>query len=124
MTSLSEYFWKKCILCGHFYRLKRKKSTNIGQIRLSASLGCLVCNFRDKKEMVFKQLLIDLENKIHVGGEWKISTDDSRMSERLERTLSFAYQELGPIVAEDVLFRAIDNYWYSKYFTLEQSSRS
>lgn len=124
MTSLSDYSWKKCILCGHFYRLKRNKKYTEGQLRISASLGCLVCNYRDKKEMYYKQLLLDLENKVHVEGEWKKSSDDSRIAERLENTLKNAYRSLGTIVAEDVFFRALDTYWYSKYFTLEQNRRS
>ena len=124
MTSLSEHSWKKCILCGHFYRFKRKEGFTTGQIRKSASLGCLVCNFRDKKDIYYRQLLIDLENKIHVRGEWKKSSDDSNISKRLERTLSSAYKELGPVIAEDVFYRAIDTYWYNKYFTLAQSRQS
>ena len=125
MTSLSDYFWKKCILCGYYYRLKRQKShQSASNLRTSTSLGCLVCNYRDKKDIYYKQLLIDLENKVHVKGEWTKSSDESRVPERLERTLSAAYRELGPIIAEDVFFRAIDAYWYKKYFTLEQNRRS
>ena len=93
-------------------------------MKISASLGCLVCNYRDKKELYYDQLLLDLENKVHVEGEWKKSSDDSRVPERLERTLKSAYRSLGIIVAEDVFFRALDTYWYSKYFTLERSRRS
>ena len=93
-------------------------------MRVSASLGCLVCNYRDKKDLYYKQLLIDLENKVYVKGEWKKSSDDSRIAERLESTLRNAYRSLGPIVAEDVFFRALDTYWYSKYFTLERNRRS
>ena len=79
---------------------------------------------RDKKDIYYRQLLIDLENKIHVRGEWKKSSDDSNISKRLERTLSSAYKELGPVIAEDVFYRAIDAYWYNKYFTLAQSRQS
>jgi len=80
-------------------------------------MGCLVCNYRDKKDMYYRQLLLDLNNKVYDHGEWVVSNDETRVPERLERTLAGAYRYLGPVIAEDVFYRAIDTYWYNKYFT-------
>lgn len=124
LTSLSKHYWKKCILCGHFYRLKRTKGYTEGQLKKSTSLGCLVCNYRDKKEMYYRRLMLDLENKVHKNGEWVVSHDEERFEERINETLKWAYKELGVVIAEDVFYRAVDAYWYNKYFTLERSRRS
>lgn len=124
MTSLGEHYWKKCILCGHFYRLKRIKGYTEGQLRKSTSLGCSVCNYRDKKEMYYRRLMLDLENKVHKNGEWVVSNDEERFEVRIADTIKWAYRDLGILIAEDVFYRAVDAYWYKKYFTLEQSRRS
>ena len=121
---MSEYSWKKCILCGCFYRLKRKKNEAKGQVRTSTSLGCLVCNYRDKKEMYYRRLMTDLENKVYKDGEWVLDKNDERLEERIQDTLKWAYRDLGAVIAEDVFYRAIDAYWYKKYFTLERNRRS
>ncbi len=34
------------------------------------------------------------------------------------------YRELGPVVAEDIFYRAYDKYWYSNYFTQGRSHQS
>jgi len=86
-------------------------------------MGCLVCNFRDRKELYYRQLLLDLNNKIYDDGKWVVSRDERRVPERLERTLTGAYKTLGPVIAEDVFYRAIDTYWYTK-FTQVQNRQS
>ena len=121
---MSKHYWKKCILCGHFYRLKRTKGYTEGQLRMSTSLGCLVCNYRDKKEMYYRRIMLDLENKVYSSGEWVASYDEERFESRIADTLKWAYHDLGTLIAEDVFCRAVDAYWYKKYFTLEQSRRS
>jgi hypothetical protein len=124
MISLSDYSWKKCIICGHFYRFKRRKNEAEGQVRMSTSLGCLVCNYRDKKEMYYRRIMLDLQNKVHKDGEWVVAKNEERFEARINETLKWAYFDLGAIIAEDVFYRAIDDYWYSIYFTLEQSRQS
>ena len=87
-------------------------------------MGCLVCNYRDKKEMYYRRLMLDLENKVHKNGEWVVSNDEERFESRIADTLKWAYYDLGILIAEDVFCRAVDAYWYKKYFTLERNRRS
>ena len=74
--------------------------------------------------MYYRRLMLDLENKVHKNGEWVVSHDEERFEERINETLKWAYKELGVVIAEDVFYRAVDAYWYNKYFTLERSRRS
>ena len=46
--------------------------------------------------------------------KWVPSYDEDRYSERIERTIYWMYKSLGPIVAEDVFYRAMDTDWYTK----------
>ena len=117
MTSLSEHFWRKCILCGHYYRSKRVERKNSGNVKYSYSLGCAICTYREKKRVYYNQLLFDLNNQIHKNGEWVESSDESKVRKRLSRTIVTMYKELGPVTAEDLFYRAYDKYWYSNYFT-------
>ncbi len=68
--------------------------------------------------------MLDLENKVHKNGEWVVSNDEERFEARIADTIKWAYRDLGILIAEDVFYRAVDAYWYKKYFTLEQSRRS
>jgi len=74
--------------------------------------------------MYYRRILLDLQNKVHKDGEWVVAKDEERFEERINETLKWAYKDLGPVIAEDVFYRAIDDYWYSTYFTLGQSRRS
>jgi len=121
---LSDYFWRKCILCGHYYRAKRLKNRDTGNIKYSYSLGCIICNYREKKRIYYNQLLLDLNNKVHHRGEWVESSDETKVRKRLSRTIVNMYRELGPVVAEDIFYRAYDKYWYSNYFTQGRSHQS
>ena len=68
--------------------------------------------------------MLDLENKVHKNGEWVVSNDEERFEARIADTIKWAYRDLGILIAEDVFYRAVDAYWYKKYFTLEQNRRS
>ena len=68
--------------------------------------------------------MLDLENKVHKNGEWVVSNDEERFESRIADTLKWAYYDLGILIAEDVFCRAVDAYWYKKYFTLERNLRS
>jgi len=124
LTTLANVFrWKQCILCGYFYRTRKRKKKS-GNISTSYGLGCQICNFRDKKRIYYNQFMLDFENKYHFEGEWKVNPDDSEISERFERTLKSCYRSLGPIIGEEVFLKALEDYWYKYYFIQERSRQS
>jgi len=117
------FIWKQCILCGYFYR-NRKRKKKPGNLTVTFGLGCQVCSFRERKRLYYNQFLLDFANKYHFEGEWKVNPDDSEISERIERTLKNMYNELGPLVGEEVFLKALQDYWYKHYFIQERSHQS
>ena len=114
---MSEHFWRKCILCGYYYRSKRLTKNISGNLKYSSSLGCAICTYREKKRLYYNQLLLDLNNKVHRNGEWAESSNETGVRKRLSRTIVTMYKELGPVTAEDLFYRAYDKYWYSNYYS-------
>jgi hypothetical protein len=123
ITLASVFIWRQCILCGYFYRIRKRKKKP-GNVTVTFGLGCQVCSFRERKRVYYNQFLLDFANKYHFEGEWKVNPDDSNFPERIERTLKFAYKALGPIIAEDVFLKALQDYWYKNYFIQERSLQS
>lgn len=122
-TFLNKFVWRQCIACGYFYRSTKRKKKN-DKIRVTFGLGCTVCAFREKKNTYYQQLFLDFGNKYRVEGEWKTSLDEKDYPKRIKRTLRWMYKSLGPVVAEDLFFKALHDYWYKCYFTLERNRQS
>ena len=96
-----------------YNKVKQLKET--GNLRTRVVDECKVCSYQWNKDRYYKQLTLDLENKIHKDGEWVVAKNEERFEARINETLKWAYFDLGAIIAEDVFYRAIDDYWYSIY---------
>lgn len=123
MISLSRYRWHKCILCGYYYKTTIRKKYEDDKNKRYISVNCIICSFNDKKDYYYRQLLLDFNHLIRKDDKWVPSYDEDRYSERIERTIYWMYKSLGPIVAEDVFYRAMDTYWYTKRFKKARSPR-
>jgi len=110
MSFLTEnaIFWKHCCLCGNHYKVVKDLDRQ-SIYRYSSTRGCLVCTYRDRKEIYYRTLVKTFE-----------IDDEKRFLESLKTTMWYMYRELGPIASEDVFYRAAAKYWQS---TQEQNHR-
>ena len=94
--------WKLCCICGNHYKVVKDLDRQ-SIYRYSSTRGCLVCTYRDRKEIYYKALVKNFE-----------INDEKRFLESLKTTMWYMYKEMGPIQAEDIFYRATATYWRSK----------
>lgn len=104
MITLAEnaIVWKLCLICGNHYKVVKDLDRQ-SIYRYSSTRGCLVCTYRDRKEIYYKALVKNFE-----------INDEKRFLESLKTTMWYMYKEMGPIQAEDIFYRATATYWQSK----------
>ena len=114
--------FRMCKCCRTFSKILSYKEE--GQIKTTVIRDCAVCGFEWKKESYFGRFLLDFDNKINVDGEWVVSPNKDRYYERIKNSLHYAYRDLDAHTASEVFYRALNQYWYRKMFTLGQKSQS
>lgn len=103
MITLAEnaIVWKLCLICGNHYKVVKDLDRQ-SIYRYSSTRGCLVCTYRDRKEIYYKALVKNFE-----------IDDEKDFLKSLKTNMWYMYRELGPIASEDVFYRAAAKYWQS-----------
>ncbi len=114
-------FFKLCYSCMAYNKVKQLKET--GNLRTRVVDECKVCSYQWNKDRYYKQLTLDLENKIHKDGEWVVCTEEDRSLQRVERTLTWAYRQLDEDTVNEIFYKALNHYWYRKMFILAHNLR-
>ena len=100
--------WKLCCICGNHYKVVKDLDRQ-SIYRHSSTRGCLVCTYRDRKEIYYKALVKNFE-----------IDDEKDFLKSLKTNMWYMYRELGPIASEDIFYRAVAKYWQ---ITQEQNHR-
>ena len=112
------YEFKQCYSCHSFVRFKSKKNQNSGNLRYTTSLGCVVCNYKDKRRIYEKQLLLDLDNKVYIKGKWVKVDEPKEIPKRLKRTITWMHKAFDEITVKEILESTLMFYLHRDYFNL------
>lgn len=114
--------FKLCYSCMAYMKVKSFKES--GNIRTRLVANCRVCEYEWAKNRYYRQLTLDIQNKVHKDGEWVVCTKEDRSLERVEKTLTWAYRELDEHTVNEVFYKALNHYWYKTMFTRVQNCLS
>lgn len=103
--------------------MKVKLFKESGNIRTRVVANCRVCEYEWAKERYYKQLTLDIQNKVYKDGNWVDSLEDRHLA-RVEKTLYSAYRELDEYTVNEVFYKALNHYWYKTMFTRVQNCLS
>ena len=118
-----DYDFKQCSLCRAFIRFKSKKNQNSGNLRFTTSLGCAVCNYKDRITMYENQLLLDLDNKVYINQKWVKVDDPKEIPKRLKRTITWMHKAFDEITVKEILASTLTFYLHRDYFNLMKNHR-
>ena len=120
MSTLDKKF-RMCEACRTFSKILKYKKE--GNYTTTVLRDCAVCTYEWKKHSYYNRLLLDFDNKVNVDGKWVVSSNKDRYYHRIENTLYYAYRELDEYTVNEVFYRALNQYWYRKMFTLAHNLR-